>query len=239
MQTDEILVVPDVHGRTFWKKGTPNVNTKDYKLIVFLGDYLDPYPKENIKYKDCLDNFKEIIQFKKDNPDRVVLLLGNHDLHYMTHLMGACRRYSDVSTIREMFINNGKLFKMMHTINVDNTNIVFSHSAIIPRWIELCNLFLPIPDEIPELAKYLNELWKDYLDYGNPKICGLMSYCSWFRGGSDAAGSPVWADIREACKLDNWYQVFGHTQLAKDEYLKGNGWVDTDCRRCFHLNELL
>ena len=37
----EILVIPDIHGRIFWKDAT-----KFDGEIIFLGDYVDPYPHE-------------------------------------------------------------------------------------------------------------------------------------------------------------------------------------------------
>ena len=37
---EKILIIPDVHGRSFWKKA---VETGDYEKVVFLGDYADPY----------------------------------------------------------------------------------------------------------------------------------------------------------------------------------------------------
>ena len=80
MATNLILVIPDIHGRTFWLDKTNNIS--DYDKVIFLGDYLDPYPDENITVKNAIENFKEIIQFKKNNMDKVVLLLGNHDLPY-------------------------------------------------------------------------------------------------------------------------------------------------------------
>lgn len=247
MKTDEILVVPDVHGRTFWKNGNPNVYTKDYKLIVFLGDYLDPYWDEHIELKGCLNNFKEIIQFKEENIDRVVLLLGNHDLHYVTHIIQSGRKYEGIREIEQLFAANWGLFKIMHLINVDNQDIVFSHAPIVRKWIDTCNSILGdlnqgsfrVPSLVPDLVNFLNSLWEDYNNFGNPRLFGLLSYCSWYRGGYDAAGSPIWADVREAQKINDYYQVFGHTQLIKDECLKGDSWVDTDCRRCFQLNEIL
>lgn len=72
----EMLIVPDVHGRTFWK------DVIDSNLsVVFLGDYTDPYPQEEISKKQTIDNFKEIIEFAKENKNRVTLLLGNHKIY--------------------------------------------------------------------------------------------------------------------------------------------------------------
>ena len=69
----KILIVPDTHGRDFWK--VPNI--EEYDKIIFLGDYLDHYPDESTHEHD-IENFKDIIEFKKKYPDKVILLLGNH-----------------------------------------------------------------------------------------------------------------------------------------------------------------
>ena len=48
--------------------------------VVFLGDYLDPYSREGITFEDALIEFEEILDFKKAYPDKVVLLVGNHEI---------------------------------------------------------------------------------------------------------------------------------------------------------------
>ena len=68
----KILIIPDVHGRTFWKSA---LRSGDYEKIVFLGDYTDPYEMEDITNREALKNFKSIIAFKQQNPEKVVLLL--------------------------------------------------------------------------------------------------------------------------------------------------------------------
>lgn len=69
----KIMIVPDTHGRDFWKQAIDS----DADKIIFLGDYLDHYPDESTYYHD-IANFLEILDFKKNNPDKVILLLGNH-----------------------------------------------------------------------------------------------------------------------------------------------------------------
>ena len=76
-----ILIIPDVHGRQFWKKA---VGSGDYDKVVFLGDYLDPYPDERIGELTAQHNFEDILSYYDQHPDKVVLLLGNHDLHYLS-----------------------------------------------------------------------------------------------------------------------------------------------------------
>ena len=58
-----IAIIPDVHGRQFWKDVIPRKD--EFEKIIFLGDYLDPYGFEEISNLNALDNFKEILEFKK------------------------------------------------------------------------------------------------------------------------------------------------------------------------------
>ena len=40
---EEIIIIPDVHGRTFWREAIEKYRNKENTQIIFLGDYLDPY----------------------------------------------------------------------------------------------------------------------------------------------------------------------------------------------------
>jgi len=52
--------------------------------MIFLGDYLDEYKdKDGKPSNNTMFHFlKDVIQLKKDYPEKVILLLGNHDLQY-------------------------------------------------------------------------------------------------------------------------------------------------------------
>ena len=54
----KLLIVPDVHGRDFWRE--PVMDNLD-KEIVFLGDYLDPYPSEGVTKTRAIEVFDEIL----------------------------------------------------------------------------------------------------------------------------------------------------------------------------------
>ena len=54
----KILIIPDVHGRSFWR---PAVASGDYDKIIFLGDYVDPYPDERIGELTALHGLMDII----------------------------------------------------------------------------------------------------------------------------------------------------------------------------------
>ena len=49
VSAEDCLIIPDVHGRDFWKDAANRFPGN----IVFLGDYLDPYPLEEIGRASC------------------------------------------------------------------------------------------------------------------------------------------------------------------------------------------
>ena len=88
-----LLIIPDIHGRLFWISATRKYPDLP---VIFLGDYLDPYTYyEEILPSEALANFKEILDFKKANTERVTLLLGNHDIHYFDKDMNSSRKTKD------------------------------------------------------------------------------------------------------------------------------------------------
>lgn len=125
----EIIAIPDIHGRTFWKSVK---NDKSDSIIIFLGDYLDPYPHENITFEDALANFEEIIDFAKDRKN-VVLLVGNHDYHYYfrTGNLG-WSRYNPkfASDVYTLFQDNKNLFTIAYQVE----NTLFTHAGVDSDW---------------------------------------------------------------------------------------------------------
>lgn len=73
----KIISIGDIHGRTNWKE---IVRDNEYGICVFVGDYFDT--RENISANQQKENFEQIVQFKKDNFDKVILLIGNHIIIY-------------------------------------------------------------------------------------------------------------------------------------------------------------
>ena len=75
----KILVIPDVHGRSFWKEPCNNWEDK----IIFLGDYHDPYGEyidEEPNKAESLTNLRELTAFVENrrHTSDVICLLGNH-----------------------------------------------------------------------------------------------------------------------------------------------------------------
>ena len=71
-------LIGDIHGRKIWQQ-----LVREDAVNVFLGDYLDPYFKDGLKSGiDDWETLQGILAYKQQNPE-TILLLGNHDMHYV------------------------------------------------------------------------------------------------------------------------------------------------------------
>lgn len=226
-----VLIVPDVHGRTFWRKAKDLVN--QYQKIIFLGDYLDPYDYEGITPDMAFIEFKEIIEFKKKYPKKVTLLLGNHDLHYLfPYFIPSTRRNTfKAAEYQRMYEENKDLFTCFKMFKSFGHKWLLSHAGITQHWLRQNKLLL---------TKVLNMSMDELLDNKGVKWGGLLEQVSYYRGGPNEWGSPVWMDIREGFNGsmvidEKTTQIVGHNQL-KDSICLGEGVYFTDCRKLIALN---
>ena len=213
------LVLPDIHSRSFWKETVDKWTGQ----IIFLGDYIDPY---SFEWPDELPNpvnsLLEILDFKDCNQERVTLLLGNHDFHYLFNGYNGSRLdFINWDALHQIYNEDKEFFQIAKQI--DDT--LFTHAGVSKDWLKRHDLKLPETDA----DIYLNEIYK-----ASPEIFWEMS---WERGGIDKTGSPIWHDVREFDVDETHFQVFGHTQL-KDNPIKMDNWACVDCRRPFIIDTI-
>lgn len=218
----KILIIPDVHGRQFWQ--TAMYFKDDYEKIIFLGDYLDPYWEERIFMEDAFVEFLKILDLKRDNPDKVILLMGNHDLHYLwSHDMNCSRRDENhLEFLNAIFVHHRNLFQMAYEYKSDKTTYLFTHAGILKGWLQ------------NNCATYSEQWLNEML---NQVSFGILKQVNNVRGGNDSYGSPIWADLLEheiATPLEGYYQIFGHS-LDEEPTIKEH-WACLDCKRAFELN---
>ena len=228
MNNDKLIIIPDVHGRTFWRDAVKN--NPDGKFI-FLGDYLDPYPDEGYSDSEVFQGLADIIQFKKDNPDRVILLWGNHDLCYLyPELMGSRYDIEHAERNAHMFWDNQTLFRMAHEVECGGKRYLFSHAGIGRQWI---SSNFPRLEDSDITAELMNDL------VGYPEFMSALGDVSAYRSGDKKWGSMIWADFRELVKEENRIpgviQIFGHTQLEEPFNFEDEIYC-LDCRQAFCLN---
>ena len=216
----KVLIVPDVHGRKFWHKAMEMIDEVDQ--VVFLGDYLDPYPREGITFEDALMEFEEILAFKEDYPDKVVLLVGNHDMHYIKTEFMNCSRLNvrQRQEIHDLFMSNIDKFQLIYEID----KYLFSHAGVYLEWTKKYEITLW---DLFDFKKFLEKRWSTLEDV------------SYTRGGWDKVGSCVWADIRESVEneLPIMFkkQIVGHTQMQEKPYITTK-IACLDVRQCFMLD---
>lgn len=215
----KIIICPDVHGRKFWHKAKEMIDEVD--KVVFLGDYLDPYNHEGITFEEALNEFKQILNFKATYSDKVVLLVGNHDMHYiLTNFMDCSRRnYEMLDELHTLYVDHLDKFELVYQYE----EYLFSHAGVYKSWFERHSFDM---DELFDFKAFLIKR-KDTLED-----------LSFFRGGYNTTGSCVWADIRESLRnepLEEYIHIVGHTQLNSSPYV-GNGIICVDIRNCLILN---
>ena len=237
----KILVIPDVHGRTFWKDAVENF-AEECDKIIFLGDYIDPYKDEDITRKQAIAILEEIINLRANNPDKVVLLMGNHDAHYMLRNFPRSTRYDSSNSfkIKEIYSSHRSLFKLAHEETVNGKRMLFTHAGVMKSWVERNK---PIIGDIS--ADSLNRL----LDVpgGITALSDISKYRTWL---GEETGSILWSDIMEKADVDLEqnvipnddsvaegydYQIFGHTLLRIPVIT--DKWACIDCRKAFIVNE--
>lgn len=237
-----ILIIPDVHGRQSWKAVVEK--RSDYSKIVFLGDYLDHSKKSGVSNKQSVNNFKDILKFAESRQN-VVLLLGNHDIHY---IIPGLKYPGFNSTLnyhfKELYRDYRNLFCFHSGINTqDGINVLITHAGVLPSWlnnawVRYCSL----------LNKRLEPITQDnLLDIVDqvlpvlslPQFSCLLDQASKVRGGESPHGSPIWADDTElklwSAQQDNFgdtIQVVGHSKtpgITSALNSPRRGVIFTDC----------
>lgn len=249
----KILVVPDIHGETFWK-GPVLKYIEQVDRIIFLGDYLDPYRDRWKEYspQGLFDNLMDIIELKRDHMDKVVLLKGNHDQHYASETFRdmACASRCDTinwSLYNAVFVKNKDLFKLVHLENVRGLPYLFSHAGMTLYWINKVNSGVwkladnKISVTSPDIVEKINAL--DDSEEGQEMLCVVGRFRNLIGAKS---GSILWADIEEhaipdapkAYGLNKVFQVVGHSRL-NDEYdkVEFDNLVLIDSQQCFMIDE--
>lgn len=217
------LIIPDVHGRVFWKDILPLLSDKQYNKFIFLGDYLDPYLDEGFSRNDAIKGLLDIIDLKIKYGDKIVLLLGNHDLGYLHSNINTCRRdYSKENIIRAILTEFKELFDLLYEqpiVDNDEFNrVLYSHAGFTSGFFDIMKSYMPEVNQ-DNITRMINSYWHRNTDNKEYRsLVHLLSIISFYRGGDDDFGSFVWADCREhrwyETEFDKTIQIFGHSQQS-------------------------
>jgi hypothetical protein len=168
-----------------------------------LGDYSDSFDKTD---EQIINNLQDIIQYKRDNMEKCILLIGNHDLQYIfSYESHGCSgfRYSYYHILHHIFQSDIKLFQAAY----EKGEYLFTHAGVTAVWwkkVEDEGIDIDAP-----MSDIINDMWN------NNNI--LLYDVGRVRGGWTKSGGPFWADKSEtmAYMLPNYHQVVGHTPVKE------------------------
>ena len=226
----KILTIGDIHGRDTWKflthgssyefdtwqimvmngaKGDDPIFNDDYPFmkfdkIIFIGDYVDSFTVSNIVIKK---NLEDIIFFKQNIQDKVILLWGNHDVQYFIKNQ-ICSGYRSLMQfdLEDIFRRNMNLFQMAYKYK----DHLWTHAGLVKQILRALkkegayDFLKGITDE----AEILNEAFVHQC----PEIFSVDSAS----GGFSKYGGPLWVRPKQLCDEGiNLNQIIGHTPQKK------------------------
>lgn len=187
----KLVIIGDVHGRQDWKR---IANIEGEARYIFLGDYFDSF---DISIEDQVKNFEEILEFKKNND--VILLMGNHDFHYI-HNLETYSGWSGITRMHAEPLLKSAGLKVLH----EEHNILFSHAGVTQSFLDGLEV---------DHMEYDWEKLNDYL-LENPTEIRWKYKRVQSHYGDNIYQGPLW--VRPySLLLDMYemYQVVGHTQV--------------------------
>ena len=175
--------------------------------VIFIGDYFDSF---DIKGEEQLNNFLDIIEYKKSSGKEVIMLIGNHDHHYFPEIGD-----TGTSGYQPMFsyqINpvldaNREHLQMAYQMD----EFLFSHAGISSVFMD--ETFGPNGWKVETIVNDLNEMFM--YRPGVFSFNGLDPY------GDDTYQTPIWIRPKSLMRANRntlrtrFIQVVGHTQVKK------------------------
>lgn len=216
------ISIGDLHGRSNWLQIEDisilmkSTFEPDFDKYIFVGDYCDSFTVSNV---EILHNLKQLIEFKKKYPEHVVLLLGNHDIQYMSHnfpyIISGYRPEAHYD-LYDIFSRNRELFQTAFQVN----NYLWTHAGVNKTWYD---------EQFEKLKKKISQKFDvfelaDILNIAHDREYYEMWINGIERGGAHKTGGPFWSHITEMKSepIDNYIQIVGHTWVKEKHYHEVN-----------------
>jgi len=204
------VLIGDIHGHDSWKS---IINQEqDADRFVFVGDYFDSFGVPGLI--QC-QNFQDIIEFKTTTDKEVILLIGNHDLHYFPEIgengtSGYQARMAP--TIQHLIDTNRDHLQMAYQFD----DILVTHAGVSSEWTnDILDKWKveTLADQINELFKYqpAKVEYRQYKIINETQVMGASGY------GDETFQGPLWIRPRSLMKVNydtlrtQIRQVVGHT----------------------------
>lgn len=189
------LVLGDVHGRTIWKD---IIEKENPDRVIFLGDYVSTH--EGISSDQQMEELYAILDYKENNPDKVILLRGNHDMQHLGYYWAECSGLN-MRVLQYMSTNDvkGWYLSLTQWIYIDEElKTIFSHAGISTVWMEKVSKISDIHEINGLEPSEKFGFWSDR----------FSDYC-----GESKTQPPTWIrpSTLATCNVLGYDQVVGHT----------------------------
>ena len=197
------IFIGDIHGRDIWKD---IVSQEQPDQVIFIGDYFDSF---DLSAAVQLANFKDIIAFKESGQCEVIMLIGNHDIHYMPGFPAQYSGYQSKHAleIRHQLDSNKQHLQMAYQFE----GFLCTHAGVSVEWLSMMGFKEVDTLKIADIVNELYEENKTFFDHNGTNPYGDNTY-----------QTPVW--IRPASLIavnrdslePSLVQVVGHTAVKID-----------------------
>ena len=203
------IALGDTHGRLKWKEILEK--NKDADKVIFIGDYFD-VRNGGVSGMRQITIFKEILALKEAEPEKFILLFGNHDFHYLRNIG---ENYSGYQAALAIDIGEAihealdkQLLQMCHL----QGEFFFSHAGLTKTWCERY-LGTATPD-LNVLEQSVNDLFK--FQPNSFKFSPNIGE-NFDMSGDDISQSPIWVRPMSLKRdmVDGIRCVVGHTQVRQ------------------------
>jgi hypothetical protein len=202
------IVIGDLHGNISIVRDIFENLWEQTDQFIFVGDYFDSF---NWSPQTQIDLVNFLIEYQKNYPERIILLMGNHELSYLHPKMRCSGHSFYVENYIENYVDLKRYLldnlKIYHVFN----DWLITHAGVSQRWI-------PIDDQNKE--QNLTRI-TELLTQENNRIYEIGSS----RGGWMPSGGPFWCDFWGEFKtIPGIKQIFGHTSWRPEHlHLENTG----------------
>lgn len=154
-----VLAVGDIHTKAQLIYSVAELIDK-YDAIVFCGDYADDW---NATPQDTMVTWSLLKTFQDNYPDKVKLVIGNHDYIYVNRTPRSAGGYNHIT---QLLLNSPEskelkdwLYNLPVIIEIDGVS--YSHAGITDTWDKSENVESLWADDSPIWARPRNVHYKD------------------------------------------------------------------------------
>jgi hypothetical protein len=207
----KIVVLGDIHGRLCWKD---IIEKENPDKVVFLGDYVTTH--DGITVDQQLSNLENILKYKEDNFDKVILLRGNHDNQCLGYYWAKCsgyniklEEYMSKDPFKERFL---ELTQWIYIYD----DFIFSHAGVSIIWLEN-EVERDYVNDSEEKSINLEVILNHINKMGPSESFGFIPDNYFDRSGTSSTQSLTWIRPNSLINymIPGYNQVVGHTPVRE------------------------